>query len=105
KAKVDAPLKFVGDWERLLEAAKPEDRTLKGQSGKGLFRYQYVDKLNGNASTSCLLSLPASYAKGDELLPVVVALKPKLGVTGTALDEKAKAQAAAILSDLLDTHI
>ncbi len=104
RLKVDAPLKYPGDWDYVLEAAKAEDKVVKAQCGKGLFRHRFTDKYD-NSSAACLLSLPAGYAKGEELLPVVLALKPVLGLRGAALEDRARAMAEAMYADILATHI
>jgi hypothetical protein len=105
RVKVDSPLKAVGDWEYLLEVAKPDNKALAGQAGKGLFRTQFVDKYNNDASTACLLSLPSTWNKSEQLMPVVLALTPPLGAKGAELETKAKEMAAAIYADVLETHI
>jgi len=105
RAKLDSPLEAVGDWEYVLEVAKPDNKAVVGQAGKGFFRHQFVDKYNENASTACLLSLPSTFGKAEQPLPAVVALKPPLGLKGAELEAKAKEMAAAMYADLLETHI
>jgi hypothetical protein len=104
KAKVDPPLKYLADWDIVLEAAKPEDKVLRGQYGKGFVRHDFVDPIN-QRSMACLISIPATYPKAESPLPVIVALKPELGLKGAALDAKVAEMAAAAYGALTETHI
>lgn len=104
KAKIDQPLKYLADWDIALEAAKPDIKGLKALVGKGLVRYDFVDALN-DRSVACILSVPATYAKSEAPLPVVVALKPPLGLVAGALDAKVIEMAAAAYGPLLQSHI
>jgi hypothetical protein len=110
KSKLTAPMQYVGDWDVAFELAKPDDRELKSKIGKGLFRYSFVDEGHSKDAAddlraACLISLPAAYAKEEELLPVVVGLKPTLGVAGADLEAKVLEMANAMYGDLLETHI
>lgn len=112
KAKLDDPLKAVGDWDLALELAKPEDRTLKSHYGKGFFRHVYTylgdpnpKKKDDDVAVVCLLSIPSTYGKDESLPPVVVGVKPKLGLKGTELETKTTEMANALYSDLLETAI
>ncbi|MHC5210026.1 MAG: hypothetical protein ACYTG2_04845 [Planctomycetota bacterium] len=110
KAKLDAPLQYVGDWDLAFELAKPADRDIKSKVGKGFFRYTFHDEGNpkdeeDDLRAGCLISIPSAYTKSEELLPVVVALKPTLGVSGSDLEEKVLEMAEAMYADLVDSHI
>ena len=112
RAKLDDPLKYVGDWDLALELAKPEDRNLKGHYGKGFFRHVYTylgdpnpKKKDDDVAVVCLVSIPSSYGKDESLLPVVVGVKPKLDLKGAELEAKATEMANAMYSDLLETAI
>jgi len=105
KAKMtEQPLKFLGDWDIILEAAKPEDRALKAQYGRGFVRHNFNDVVN-ETSMACMISIPASYGKSEETLPAIIAVKPALGLKGDALDKAVAAAATAAYGTLADTHI
>ncbi len=110
KAKIDDPLRYVGDWELLLELAKPEDRTLKGQVGKGFVRHAFVlandpKDAQDDERVACLLSIPASYGKSDALPPVILALKPELGLADAELEAKVRELAGAAYGTLAETYL
>jgi hypothetical protein len=112
RAKLDDPLKYVGDWDLALELAKPEDRVLKGHYGKGFFRHVYVSvgdpspkKKDDDITVACLLSLPSGYGKDDALLPVIVGLKPRLELKGEPLETKVLEMATTIYADVLESAI
>ncbi len=104
KAKITQSLKYLADWDVVLETAKPEDKSLKGQYGRGFVRHDFVDSLNGN-SVACLISIPSSYSKVESPLPAIVALKPNLGLKGDALDKAVVESAAAAYGPLLESQI
>jgi hypothetical protein len=110
RAKLEAPLKYVGDWDLAFELAKPDDREVKANVGKGFFHYTFLDEGNpkdedDDLSAGCLLSLPAGYTNAEDLLPVVVGLKPTLGLSGSEMEDKVLELANAMYADLADTHI
>ncbi len=102
RAKVDEPLKYVGDWDQILERGKTESRELKSAAGKGFVRY--VSAWD-NVRVVCMVNVPAAYGKGDTLCPAIVALKPLLGMSGEVLEKEAVALASKAYADLLGTTI
>jgi len=104
KAKTEQPLKYLADWDVVFEAAKPENKALKNQLGKGFVRHDFTDVWT-ERSVACLISMPATYAKAESPLPVIVALKPVLSLSGEALEHKVAEMATAAYGSLLETHI
>jgi hypothetical protein len=105
KAKVEGdPLRFPGDWEVVFEKAKTLDRALKSKAGKG-FQLRTFEDANDGRPVTYLLSLPSSFGKGDELFPVILALKGPLGESGKALEGKVIEMADAMYGDMLDEAI
>jgi hypothetical protein len=102
RAKVDEPLKYVGDWDQILERGKAEDRELRQAAGKGFVRY--VADWDG-VRVACMVSVPAAYGKGDTLCPAILALKPTLGMSGDVLEKEVAAQATKAYAGLLDSTI
>ena len=112
RAKVDDLLKFPADWDLALELAKSEDRALKPHYGKGFFRHAYTylgdpdpKKKDDDVTVALLLSIPSTYGKDEELLPVVVGVKPRLELSGAELEAKTTEMANAMYSDLLESAI
>lgn len=103
RAKVkDDILRYVGDWDQVLEAAK-DDKAIKSKIGKGFFVHVFEDTWN-DTSTAALLSLPADFKSGD-LMPVILALKPVMGLSGSELEDAVQAQAEITYADVMDSHI
>jgi hypothetical protein len=104
KAKVDEPLKYMGDWDYVLETSKAPGRAVTGNYGKGFFRHVFADPWDQlERRVVVLMSVPATAKDGRP--PVVVGLKPTLDVTGKDLEEQLQTQAEAIYGGLLETHI
>lgn len=105
RIKAERPmLAYVGDWDDILEAAKPEVRELKSTYGKGFSVHVFEDEVN-DLRTAALLSIPGTYGKAPERLPVIIGLKPSYGVSGSALEKQAMEAAATLYADVLDSHI
>lgn len=105
RVKTDGRLsQFLGDFDLLLELAKPEPREFKSSAGKGFFKHAFEEPFD-DVSMGVMLSLPSSYSKSEEIYPAIVALKPVLGLDGSRLEEAVAAMASAMYSDLLETHI
>jgi hypothetical protein len=105
RAKASDPLlTYLGDFERMLEFAKVEPRAFKTSAGKGFFKHAFEEPYDG-VRLGVMLSLPKNYTKSKDLLPVIVALKPTLDLSGKALDEKVEEMATAMYADFLQTHI
>jgi hypothetical protein len=102
RAKLDEPLKYVGDWDQILERGKTEDRELRQSAGKGFVRY--VADWDG-VRIVCMVSVPASYGKTEALTPAIVTLKPLLGMSGEVLEKEVAAQAATAYAGLLESFI
>jgi len=102
RAKLDDPLKYVGDWDQILERGKTESRELKAAAGKGFVRYVSAWE---NSRIVCMVNVPAAYGKGDAYCPAIVALKPLLGMSGEVLEKEAAALATKAYGDLLATTI
>jgi hypothetical protein len=102
RAKLDDPLKYVGDWEQILERSKVEARELKGAAGKGFVRYVAAWD---DVRVVCMVNVPAAYGKGDTFCPAIVALKPLLGMSGEVLEKEAAALATKAYGKLLETTI
>ena len=100
--KIDDPLKFIGDWELILERGKTDAKDLKAAASKGFVRHAFD---TGSGKVVCMVSVPASYGKLDALCPAIVALKPTLGMSGEMLEKEAAAQATKAYGDLLATTI
>jgi hypothetical protein len=95
-----SPLKYLGDWERIVELAKPQDRDLSSKAGRGFELREFVDPYGESASIAYLLSLPKAYGKAEELFPAVLALKPRLELSGRDLEQAVKSHAEAIYGEL-----
>src|SRR6185503_11400530 len=93
RAKLDEPLKYVGDWDQILERGKADERELRQAAGKGFVRY--VLDWDGER-VACMVSVPAAYGKGDALCPAILALKPILGMSGEILEKEVGAQATKV---------
>jgi len=104
RAKISDILVHPGDWEYLLEAAKPVDRAIKAKLGKGFFAYSFVDQWDGSA-TACLLSVPKNYGKTDGYHPAIVGLVPPIGKSGKELIAEVTAQATATYGPLMESAI
>jgi hypothetical protein len=105
KAKVDAdPLTFVGDWDVILERAKPNERTLTREAGKG-FKLRTFEDPYDQKPVSYLLSLPSDYGKGDALHPTLLVLREPLGLTGGDLETAVMERAEALYGHLTDEAI
>ncbi|RKY21931.1 MAG: hypothetical protein DRQ55_02585 [Planctomycetota bacterium] len=105
KAKAKDPLlSYLGDLERMLEFAKQVPREFKSYAGKGFFKHAFVETYD-DVSLGVMLSLPTAYKKTKDLLPVIVGLKPSLGLSARALEDKVKELGAAMYGELLETHI
>jgi hypothetical protein len=104
RAKVTDILQHPGDWEFMLESAKPADRAIKAKIGKGFFAYTFIDQWS-ETGTACLLSVPKSYGKSDGFLPAIVGLAPPVGESGKQLIEKLVAQATATYGSVMDSAI
>jgi hypothetical protein len=102
RAKVDEPLKYVGDWDQILERGKTDDRELRQAAGKGFVRF--VLDWDGVRVVS-MVSVPAAYGKGDTLCPAVLVLKPVLGMSGEVLEKEVAAEASKTYAGLLGTTI
>jgi len=102
RAKLDEPLKYVGDWDQILERGKTENRELRQAAGKGFVRY--VADWDG-VRVACMVSVPAAYGKSDSLCPAILALKPTLGMSGDVLEKEVAAQASKTYAGLLDSTI
>jgi len=105
KAKGDQPLTaYLGDWEVICELAKPIERSFKSKAGKGFFKHVFEEPYEGTR-LAVQLSLPADYGKSEGFHPVIVGLKPVLGLSGSELEEAVASQAAALYGDLLESHV
>ena len=100
-----SPLRFLGDWENIVEMAKPQERDLTSKAGRGFELRQFDDPYGESASIAYLLSLPKDYAKSDALLPAVLVLTPPLGLTGKGLEDALKGHAEAVYGDLTEQAI
>jgi hypothetical protein len=97
----------LGQARRARACGRPSRST---RPARAQARYTFLDVGNPKSdsddlSAGCLISIPAGYAKDDELLPVIVALKPTLGASGSNLDGKVRELANAMYSDLLASYI
>jgi hypothetical protein len=101
-AKLDDPLKAIGDWELILERGKSDAKDLKLAVGKGFVRHTFD---TGAGKVVCMVSVPPAYGKIDAPCPAIIALKPVLGMSGETLEKEAAAEAAKVYSDLLATTI
>lgn len=105
RAKAGEPLTtYLGDFDLLLELAKPEQRSFKTSAGKGFFKHSFEEP-SRDVSLGVMLSLPSDYIKSDELYPVIVALKPALGLAGAELEQRVSEMGSAMYGDLLETHV
>jgi len=106
RAKEDGDvLTFLGDWEVLIQNAKPEQKALKSKYGRGFIVHTFSDPYDGR-SVEVLISIPKEYAKAtEEFYPAVIGLKPILGMSGKDLREKVTEIAEVMYADLLATHI
>jgi hypothetical protein len=104
RAKLTDILKHPGDWEFLLEVSKPVDRTIKAKIGKGFFAYTFVDQWS-EEGTGCLLSVPPNYGKADGFLPVIIALKPAVDLSGADLLKAMTEQATVVYGSLMESTI
>ncbi|MFT7463583.1 MAG: hypothetical protein ACI9EF_001928 [Pseudohongiellaceae bacterium] len=105
KAKATEPLiSYLGDWDVIMELAKPIDRTFKSKAGKGFFKHVFEEPYE-KSRLAVLLSLPSGYGKDDGFLPVIVALKPPMGLVGSELEDAVSEQATALYGDVLESQI
>lgn len=102
RSKVDDLLRFPGDWEQILERGKAEARELKSAAGKGFVRHVY--EWDGTRVV-CMVSVPASYGKGEALSPAILALKPLLGMSGEMLEKEVAALATRAYGSLLESTL